>query len=226
MLYLNKPFFGLLSKRSPLMELLGHYAIIKDGVSLISDSIECYIGGKQSCKEFGQLLDEVDTFEDKADKVKRTIRNHLPIGLLMPVDKTLFFNYTRSQDNILDEGQEALHWLAMRRVSIPDLFKSHLLAAVSESLDTVAKLQPALDATVNLLVSSRGSRKETKEFIRGVRAQHKSARQTCQEAVAAIYASDVDFKDIYQLMHFLQGLQSMSHNTEGCADLLRSMIAR
>ena len=41
-----------------------------------------------------------------------------------------------------------------------------------------------------------------------------------------VYNSDMDFRDIYQLLHFFDCMHAMSHNAEGCADILRAMIAR
>jgi len=225
-MFLDKPFFGLIPKRSPLLELLDHYEIINKGVELIRNSLECYIGGKDSCRDFWELLEEVDKVEEQADKVKRTIRNHLPISLLMPVDKVLFFNYTRNQDSILDDGQQALHWLAMRRIVIPQEYQTPLLKLVNDGLATATKLRPALEATVKFITGRGYSRKETKDFIRDVRSQHKCVILSYQAAVSAIYGSDMEFKDIYQLLQFCQGIHSMSHNTENCADLLRAMIAK
>jgi hypothetical protein len=40
------------------------------------------------------------------------------------------------------------------------------------------------------------------------------------------FNSKMDFKDIYQLTHFIKQLHAMSHNAEGCSDMLRAMIAR
>lgn len=225
-MFLKIPFFGLISKRSPMTELVTHYELIAKGMALIEESLECYIGGEGACKEFRQLVKEVDKLEDQADKVKRSIRNHLPKSLLMPVDKTVFFNYTRSQDNILDDGQDAMQWLGMRGVKIGEQFQKELLALVAEVLKTVDGLKPALQSTIGLIHGDHYDRQETKTLIREARRQHKQVRSTYNKAIAEIYNSDMDFKDIHQLIHFCQSLFSMSHNTEGCADLLRAMMAR
>ncbi len=223
---LRLPFFGLLSYKSPMTKLLDHYDKIASGMDMIEDSLECYISGGGICKAFTTLSEEVDVLEDQADKIKRNIRNHLPRGLFMPVDKVVFFNYTRSQDNILDDGQKALNWLMMRPVAIPPPFHKGLLGLVAEVTETVHLLRPALESTIGLIHGNHYDRSGTKDKLRAVRAQHKAVGKASDEIVREVYNSDMDFKDIHQLTHFCVALHSMSHNTEGCADLLRAMMAR
>ncbi|EPR32360.1 putative phosphate transport regulator [Alkalidesulfovibrio alkalitolerans DSM 16529] len=220
------PFFGLVAERSPMAGLLDHYGQIEAAMSLIQESLLCYIGGGRACKDFQSLKAEVDQLEEAADKIKRRIRNHLPRGLFMAVDKTLFLNYTRAQDNILDEAQDALDWLSMRTVSVPEEFRAQTLDLVDEAVKTVETLKPALESTVRLVHSDIYDRKATKETYQAVRDQHKKVRLAKAALSRAVYESDLEFKAIYQLLHFFDGMHSMSHNAENCADILRAMIAR
>lgn len=220
------PFFGLVAERSPMAGLLDHYGQIEAAMSLIQESLLCYIGGGRACKDFQSLKAEVDQLEEAADKIKRRIRNHLPRGLFMAVDKTLFLNYTRAQDNILDEAQDALDWLSMRTVSVPEEFRAQTLNLVDEAVKTVEILKPALESTVKLVHSDIYDRKATKETYQAVRDQHKKVRLAKAALSRAVYESDLEFKAIYQLLHFFDGMHSMSHNAENCADILRAMIAR
>ncbi len=223
---LRVPFFGLIAPHSPMEGLGEHYDKIIEGVHLIEEALECYIGGGPACGEFLDLKAKVHDLEEQADKIKRKIRNHLPRGLFMPVDKILFFNYTRSQDNILDDGQDALQWLFMRPAAIPEEFSSKLLDYVPEVIKTVRLLKACLDSTVGLVIGKHYSRKETKETVRAVRAQHKVVYAKRNTLLQQIFSLPADFKDIYQLIHFVDRLNGMSHNAETCADMLRAMIAR
>ncbi len=220
------PFFGILAERNPMDGLIEHYSQIGKGMDLIRESLECYITGG-TCREFDQLQKEVNDVEDRADKIKRNIRNHLPRGLFMAVDKTLFLNYTRSQDNILDSGQDALNWLAMRRVAVPEEFHKQFIDYMDSVGKTLHLLGPALDATIDLVQGGgKLDREGTKDTYRAIRHNHKDVFRNKQMIISAIYNSDMDFKDIYQLLHFVECLNDMSHNAENCADMLRAMIAR
>lgn len=225
-MWLRLPFFGLVSQKSPMEGLLRHYEKISEGLKLIEESLGCYISAGGACREFQELVSEIDGLEDEADKIKRNIRNHMPRGLFMPVDKAIFLNYTRSQDNILDDAQDAFKWLVMRPIDVPNEHQRGMISLVSEVIETVTLLKPALTATISLVHGKHYDRQATKQAVRAVRGQHQKVWRLHSEVVSAIYNSDMDFKDIYQLIHFVERMNGMSHNTEGCADLLRAMIAR
>ena len=219
------PFFGLLSDRSPLDGLVEHYIKINECVDVIKESMECYVAGG-ACREFGERAKQVDEIEHQADRIKRRIRNHMPRGLFMPVDKGLFLQYTKAQDNVLDDAQEAMQWLAMRRVDIPSEFQRTIIAMLEE-VDTISEmLGPALDATLGLIDTKHLDRRSTKDKFWSIRRKRDKIFKMKNQLSSDIYNSDMDFKDIYQLIHFVEKLDGMAHNVENCADILRSMIAR
>jgi len=219
------PFFGLLSARSPLDGLVDHFKKIKECTDIVKESMECYVAGG-ACREFLELAKQVDEVENHADTIKRNIRNQMPRRLFMPVDKTLFLNYTKAQDNILDDAQEAMQWLAMRRVNIPEKFQKKIINLIDDVTTTTTMLGPALTATIRLIYMQHVDRDGTKSQYQAVRAQRHKVFKAKNALVSEIYNSDMDFKDIYQLIHFVERLDAMSHNTENCADILRAMIVR
>ena len=227
---LRVPFFGILTKRSPLSGLLEHYELIAKGMLLIERSMGCFIhqggGFSSSSCELIDLIEQVNAVEDHADKVKRNIRNHMPRGLFMPVDRVLFFTYTRQQDDILDAGQASLYWLSMRSLTIPEPFQRKLIEYIALVGKTITLLKPALEVTINLLSGEVMDREEIKNYYRSVRKNHKEVDMMQNELVPVIFNSSMDFKEIYQLTHFVEQLQRMSHSAEGCSDMLRAMIAK
>lgn len=220
------PFLGLLSAKNPMEGLTKHYDKIAECIQIINDSVECYVTNGTTCKEFKELTEQIDIVEAEADKIKRSIRNHLPRSLFMSVDKTLFLNYTSSQDNVLDYAQNALHWLAMRRVEIPVEYQKDIIALISEVNEIATSLGPALKATIALINGRSLDREGTKNAFRKVRGLREKVKHLEKQLSHKIYTSDMDFKDIYQLIHFVDCIDEMAHAAESCADILRAMIAR
>ncbi|WP_027178227.1 DUF47 domain-containing protein [Maridesulfovibrio bastinii] len=220
------PFLGLLSTNDPMEGLVKHYDKIAECIQIINDSVECYVTNGNTCKEFKELTEQIDTVEAQADKIKRSIRNHLPRSLFMTVDKTLFLNYTSSQDNVLDYAQDALHWLAMRRVEIPVEFQKDIIGLVSEINEVATSLGPALKTTISLINGKSIDREGTKNAFRKVRGQREKVKDLERSLSHKIFTSKMNFKDIYQLIHFVDCIDEMAHAAESCADILRSMIAR
>lgn len=220
------PFLSMIGGRSPMDGLLEHYSQVEAAMSVITDSLLCYIGGGESCKDFQVLKKELDQLEDKADKIKRNIRNHLPRGLFMSVDKTLFLNYTRAQDNILDSAQDAMDWLNIHTVKIPEPIRTDGLTLVESAIHTVELLKPALEGTIRLVHTDIADRQEVKDMYRAVRSQHNDVRKMKSRLFRELFSTEMDSKSVFQLLHFFEYMHEMSHNSEGCADILRSMIAR
>ena len=222
------PFFGLIATRSPLSGLLEHYEQVCKAMVLIEEAMECYIADSSglACKEFPALQEELDAVEEHADIITRNLRNHVPRSIFLPIDKHLFFLYTRSQDDILDYGYSSVQWLGMRNVVVPEEFHRDLIFFLSDSLKTVELLGPALEITIDWMTSETISRETAKQNFWAVRKHHKGVTRARQNIVPAIYRSDLDFKDIYQLIHCMDMLHNMSHSAMYCADLLRVMIAK
>lgn len=223
------PFFGLLANRSPMHGLMDHYEQIAQGMQLVEEAMQCFIGygvSESDCPSFLSLQEKLNEVEETADQIKRSIRNHTPQGIILPVDRVLFFHYTRQQDGILDAGQDSLYWLGMRDMDIPAGFKKDLILYIERVAETINLLKPALRATIDLVTGDTIDREEVKETFRAVRANHKAANKDQNRLIPRIFNSDMDFKEIYQLIHFVKQMHNMSHNAEGCADLLRAMIAR
>lgn len=223
------PFFGLLGGYSPMHGLMSHYENIAKGMELVEEAMQCivdYGGSKSACVEFENLQEKLNEVEELADHIKRSIRNHMPQGVILPVDRVLFFTYTRQQDDILDAGQDSLYWLAMRDMQIPEEFQRALMIYIEYVSETIKLLKPALAATIALVSGETIDREEVKEHYRAVRANHKSVSKLQNQIIPEIFNSKMDFKEIYQLVHFVKQMYRMSHNAEGCADMLRAMIAK
>jgi hypothetical protein len=206
--------------------LLEHYDKIAECIAIIDESLQCYVSGG-ACRDFSELTKAIDQVEGHADKIKRNIRNHLPRGLFMAVDRTLFLNYTNSQDNILDEAQEALNWLGVMSVSIPSHLQRQFINLLEEVRKNADQLGPALKATIAMSHGGANTEREgAKNHYRAVRRQRQVVHKLKTDLVRGIFEMEKPFKEIYLLMQFVECLDNMSHNCEKCADSLRAMIAR
>ncbi|KHK01297.1 DUF47 domain-containing protein [Desulfovibrio sp. TomC] len=205
--------------------LLDHYQPIGRGMALLDEALKRSLADGQDLG-FKVLVGEIDILEAEADKIKRRIRNHLPAGFLMVVDKTLFLNYTRSQDNILDAVQEAVAWLGLGSFDIPPALAQAMSESVEQAGITVAMLRPALADTIDLILTGRNTRGDVKSRMHEIRLQHLKVVRAKRGLISAAYASGLDFSRVYQIIRFVEYVYRASHSAEGCADLLRAMLAR
>ena len=212
-------------RRDYLPGLLDHYQPIVRGITLLDEALKRSLAASQDLG-FKVLAAEIDTLEAEADKIKRRIRNHLPPAYLMVVDRTLFLNYTRSQDNILDAVQDAVAWLGLGDFVVPQSLSAIMLESVGEAARTVQMLHPALVQTLAFLLDRKGDRGELKNRMHEIRLQHVKVVKAKRAFIAEAYASELEFCRVYQVIRFVEYVYRASHNAEGCADILRAMLAR
>lgn len=214
-----------LTGRKCLPGLLEHYEPVAKGVMVVEAALKEYLNNGHGAG-FQALTVEIDTLEGQADKIKRRIRNRLPRDIFMEVDKTLFLNFTRSQDNILDSAQDALNWLGMRRLDLSKDLTASARSLAREACRTVELLKPAIVGTMDLIYGATKDRSGVKETYHEVRLQHHRAAKASRKLQRESFAADADFREIYRFVKFIEYTHDMSHNAEGAADVLRAMIAR
>jgi hypothetical protein len=214
-----------LTGHSCLPGLFEHYEPVAKGAMVVEAALKEYAKNGPG-RAFQSLTVEIDTLEGQADKIKRRIRNHLPRDLFMEVDKTLFLNYTRCQDNILDSAQDALNWLGMRSTGLPPHIMDSARELAREACRAVELLKPAIQGTMDLVSGHARDRSALKERFHDVRVQHHQASKAARSLLRNVFEADAGFKDIQQFVKFVEHLHDMSHNAEGAADVLRAMIAR
>ncbi len=127
--------------KSPFENLQKHADKVKECAQLFKEAAACHIG--KECKKFDLFTEQVARLESEADSIKRNIRNHLPRGILMPVDKFQFFQYLKEQDKVVDEVEEAMFWLSFRPRGIPDEVSTdfhHFVEAVLPAIEKLPEL--------------------------------------------------------------------------------------
>src|SRR5210317_1923039 len=97
------PFISMFMT-SPFEGLLEHAEKVKECAWAFQQAIECHI--TDQCETFKEFRLTVDVLESEADAIKRRIRDHLPKGTLMPVDKFQLLRYLREQDKVLEAVEE------------------------------------------------------------------------------------------------------------------------
>jgi uncharacterized protein len=218
-------FLGLLIKKSPMEKLLEHHAILEQLNDVIRDSLECYINNGHNA-EFKILHEQIIDLESKGDNVIRHVRNNLPRSIFMPVNKVMLLNYTSAQDNILDAALGAFNWLSMRNVAVPGGFKESLMGLAEDVGGMLKLLGPALKDTISLVHLESLDWENAREQYQKIQHKKNEIFKSKQTVSIKVYNSEMEFKDIFLLIHFIEKIFDMSRSCSKCVEILRSMIAR
>ena len=211
--------------KSPFENLQKHADKVKECAHLFKEAAACHIG--QECKEFDLLTEQVARLESEADDIKRNIRNHLPRGILMPVDKFQFFQYLREQDKVLDEVEEALFWLSFRPRGIPDEVANdmhHLVEVVVPPIERLSDLVAL--ATEYFRSKSEEQRNKMKSLIRDIRQYEREADLIERELKFKIFGSIKDPLVVFHLIRLVEHVGDIADHAQNASDRMRAMIAR
>ncbi|MCK4388729.1 MAG: TIGR00153 family protein [Desulfobacterales bacterium] len=211
--------------KSPFKDLQRHADKAKECARLFGEAAVCYIG--EDCKEFDLLTEQVARIESEADDIKRDIRNHLPRGILMPVDKFQFLQYLREEDKVLDEVEEALFWLSFRPTGIPDEVAAdfrHLVKAVIPPIEKLSDLVAL--ATQYFRSRSEAQRTKIKSLVRDIRQYEREADLLERELKFKIFNTIKDALVVFHLVTLVEHVGEIADHAQNASDRMRAMIAR
>ena len=218
-------FFSLFFE-SPLIKLKNHADKVKECAWMFKRAVNCYV--EQDCEEFDQLTEEVAKLESQADEVKRNLRNHLPRGIFMPMDKFVLLDCLREQDHVLDDVEEALYWLSFKPMAgIPEELVGdflHLIDAVIPALEKLPEMSE--QAIVYFKNSTEENRNKLKSIVRDVYQAEKESDHLEHELKKNAFAVLEDPVEIYHIVRLVEIIGDICDHAQNASDRMRTMIAR
>ena len=210
---------------SPFEGLQRHADKIKECAHIFKEAAVCHIDGE--CKEFDFLTERVSNLESEADAIKRNIRNHLPRGILMPVDKFQFLQYLREQDKVVDEVEEALFWLSFRPRSIPDEVAADIHHLIEAVIPPIEKLPEIVSLATKFFRSkSDAQRDRIKSLIRDIRQYEKEVDLLERELKFKIFSTIKEALEVFHLVRLVEIVGTIADHAQNASDRMRAMIAK
>ena len=218
--------FTSLFYESPFKKLKDHADKVKECAWMFKRAVECYV--EQDCEEFDKLTEDVAKLESQADWLKRNLRNHLPRGLLMPVDKFVLIDCLREQDHVLDNVEEALYWLSFKpEGGIPEGLVGDFLHLVDAVIPSIEKLPDmAEQAIVYFKNSTEDNRDKLKSIIGDIHQAEKEADHLELELKKQAFAVLKDPVEIFHFVRLVEIIANIADDAQNASDRMRTMIAR
>ena len=203
-----------------------HAEKVKECAWAFQQAIECHI--TDQCERFEEFRLEVDQLESEAESIKKRIRDHLPKGTLIPVDKFQLFRYMREQDKVLDAIEEALDWLSFRpEPGIPAALEKDFFLLVDAVLDPVEEMCRLVLETGKYFRSySEKQRKLVKDIVHTLARQEHEADKVEDGIKEKLLNMKIETTTVFHMIRLAETIGSIADHAENAADMVRSMIAR
>ncbi len=219
--------------KSPFEGLIPFTGKIKEGMDTLKEAVIAYIDGDE--EKFNKFSDKVCAIEHEADKIKREIRNSLPKGVFMPVDKFQFFTLIKELDQILDSAEDIVVWLSFKKGVVLREIKKEFLALLNISISSVPILIEAIEILPRAVGFIKRDKKLLKEKIRAVRQREWESDQIAQCIVRTIFnlpqvdcmikGNGVDCLTIHHILETTKYIGHIADHAENAADIIRVMIS-
>ena len=111
--------------RSPIRPIQEHMQVANDAAQLLPVFIEA--AQNDNWKEAEDIFRRIAEAEEAADKLKRSVRRHLPNSLFLPVPRTDLLELVTIQDHVANTAKDIAGLMLGREMRFPDKLEKHLL---------------------------------------------------------------------------------------------------
>jgi len=227
MRFIRTPIIQTLRK-SPFEALIDHAHYVRDSAELLRGAFDDYLEGRYD--EFEKKRQKIEELELKADYIKSNIRNHLPKGVWMPVDRGVFLSLLSEMDKVEDIIQDVTEWLSLRKKPVPEELKKDFETLFEKSLESIKLCEDAIDA-LNIVIESsflEKEREKTKEIVHRLHVVEHESDLIERRLTREIFSIEdrLSAAALFHLSKLVFLLGELANHAENAGDRVRALIAR
>ena len=104
--------------KSPFVPLQSHMRKVAECVDGLGALFTAFLEGDHAL--IAELARKISKTEHEADLVKTDIRNHLPRGLFLPIDRGKILDILSTQDEIADTAENVAVLCTLKNLKVPE----------------------------------------------------------------------------------------------------------
>ena len=214
--------------RSPIGPIQEHMQVANDAAQLLPAFVEAAQNDDWKLAE--DIFRRIGEAEEAADKLKRSVRRHLPNSLFLPVPRTDLLELVTIQDHVANTAKDVAGLMLGREMRFPDKLEKHLLefvractATCDQALVAIRELDELLEVgfTGREVVRVEGLIKELDKLEGRTDKQSKALRGKLFKLERKLYPVDVMF--YYKVIELLA---SLADSAERVGHRLQILIAK
>ena len=174
------------------------------------------------------LAAEISKLEHAADLTKNDIRNNLPTGLFLAMDKGNLLEILSLQDSIADKAEDIGMLLTMRTVKMPDSIKNYFQVFLDKNLEAFEGARNVIDQLDELLEYSFGGNEAIKvnEMIDDVAFKEHEADKLQHTLLKTLFNMDdgMPYQDFSLWQRIIEEVSALSNLSENLGLRVRTML--
>ncbi len=215
-----------LFRGSPFIPLQEHMEIVVTCVEKLNDVYLAYAGGDYEA--IAKLAEEISELEHEADLTKNEIRNNLPKGIFLAINRGDLLDMLSLQDTIADKAEDVATLLTLKRIEpLPDM-APELKAFVEKNIETVNYTHKILKQLNELIEASFGGKEAelVVQMVERVAFLEHEADILQAKLLKKLFAleDEVSFTTFYLWVNIFKTTASLSNIAEKLANKVRMLL--
>ena len=212
--------------RSPFIPLQHHMDKVAACVSRVPDALDAY--KRRDLDAVVTISEDISKLEHEADEVKHGIRNNLPRGLFMAVNRSSLLEILAIQDSIANRTENLGVVLTFKFAKTFEGFDALFDPFVAKNLETFLKARKVIGELDELLESGFGGTEaaRVREMAHGV-AQHEYEADVLQrDLVRALFAheEEMSYGDFFLWTRIFRQIQQISDRSDRLTAAIRRTL--
>lgn len=212
--------------RSPFIPLQSHMEKVSECVALVPDLFEAYSAGDEA--KVGELAATVSKLEHEADLIKHDIRDSLPRGLFLPVDRSNLLHILSIQDSIANRTENIAVLLTFKIARTFEPFATLMHDFIAKNLETFGRARDITGQLDELLETGFGGAEAQKvrEMVDQVSELEYEADVLQRELLRELFRheGDLNYADFYLWTRIMRQVSQLADRSDNLATSIRTML--
>lgn len=218
--------FSNLFARSPFSPLQKHMEKVANCVKKVEALYEAYVA--KDFEGLNKLADEISTLEHAADLTKNDIRNNLPRGLFLAVNRADLLEILSLQDSIADKAEDLGVLMTLKKLEPLKNLEADLKIFMEKNLEAFNETHLIIREMDELLETSFGGKEAEKvrEMVEKVDLLEHEADVLQMKILKKIYNMDdvLPYSSFNLWLNILQTMASIANLSEKLANRIRMLL--
>jgi len=214
--------------RSPVRPLQEHMSKVYACVSQLNPLFEALVTNNHD--RVREIREDISRLENEADVLKWELRNHLPTGLFLPVDRRDLLEVLQMQDKIANKAKDIAGLIIGRRMTLPASMHEIFLKYGRRVVDACAQALKVINELDELVETGfRGAEVErVQDMINELNAIESNTDKLQIELRDILFGLEDDLRptDVMFTYRLIEGVGKVADLAQRVGSRLQLLLAR
>lgn len=212
--------------RSPFVPLQGHMEKVAQCVHLLPELFDAWYANNDA--RVNELCDQISHLEYEADQIKHDIRDSLPRGLFMPIDRASLLTILNVQDGIANRAENIGVLLTFKQAKHTDALLALFRELVAKAIEAFTGVRGIIDLLDELLETGFGGAEavNVRKMVDRVAQCEHEADVMQREILRELLSNEADFSygDFFMWTRIIRQVAQLADRSDNLASSIRTTL--